>query len=735
MTNSNPDLSIRRTTRPVTPAPSPIQRLLPTAVFKKFTAVAWTKTRWDDLWSFNRYLQPVNATEAMLPGQSKATFTYDYGEIKREDRSLFETYNTNRNIEDQYVAIMAVPADRAPYTLWVGIIPHQQMEIHNTRVAGGVAIPSGVQTVTAYGMQYILDRRSIEGAIVAGLYDKDGLGTVSTPITIGHTPSFNVSNRQSRIIGGNRSISKMLLDDGNATYGFGDLNEASFWSIRDIIEYLLFWSDNRNGQEPSFVSAGHTGMQSYLESTIKVVRHAGRSVLSIINGLIDRKRGMGAVLRFSHGSQDQNYLPVPGSLIELYMFSMTDTPITIGTVTFPKNTVRESVLLDNKIGQQSVVILDRTKTFDEIIVQGNLVQSCFSVATGLGTGDPDSPGAWPLHPDGETRFASVPALSDKRYVKIEPAWSPENQSIYLAGDDVARKDVLLNKVFREFRIPPKFNWISEAGDVLAPTFEDDGSMSSQLERFWWNGQQRFLGELPIQDPADVGEAEPNPKFLKPFVVFQILNDPKHIEKWVDSHDPGVFANIPSASLHASDRNMSFNIKISPAHYIAQNHFDGATRSNQKPRLDYNRMFATVALETDQRVTVRVRTNQGNGNKRLIIQIDDAHVWLVAPGTIMGVDASGGLRMYDGDLVVRDDTDRLRHVAALAAAWYSKPRLGLNLRFEGLYLFHEPGNFIETLSINNVTSEVGTVISERSWDFINMTTMIQTATIELDVSKL
>lgn len=89
---------------------------------------------------------------------------------------------------------------------------------------------------------------------------------------------------------------------------------------------------------------------------------------------------------------------------------------------------------------------------------------------------------------------------------------------------------------------------------------------------------------------------------------------------------------------------------------------------------------------------------------------------------------------------RDDTDRLRKVAELAASFYGEERARLTLPLAGLVDVHPLGTFIKTVVTNTTppglaTRQVHSVVTQRSWQFgEDQRTTIQTGHMELDVRK-
>jgi len=156
-----------------------------------------------------------------------------------------------------------------------------------------------------------------------------------------------------------------------------------------------------------------------------------------------------------------------------------------------------------------------------------------------------------------------------------------------------------------------------------------------------------------------------------------------------------------------------------------------------PEFDYEKMIVTVCAESDNRPTVTAATaiHDQRHNRRKVIRLEDAHLWLVAPGTITGVNNNGSLAVYSGEKVIRDDTGRLRQVLALAKAWYGRDRAALTYTRRGILNDFDLGIFIRSALVNQGYQDIGSCVSERRWDFVRQTTTIRTGHLELDVTRL
>ena len=251
-----------------------------------------------------------------------------------------------------------------------------------------------------------------------------------------------------------------------------------------------------------------------------------------------------------------------------------------------------------------------------------------------------------------------------------------------------------------------------------------------------NAGHTWRRQLPLVVPGAGEEAEPT--YLAPFILFQILEEGDGQYEWMMGNKPR--ADHKPCQFTLIDQGLAMDIRYRPNHYHAKNHFLGDTQV--LPKLDYDSMIATVCLETDTRPAVDVLLGApGVGrNRTLTIAVPNVEVWIIATGTVLGINeevGEGGLRglnVYRGTRIVRDDTDRLRHVAALAKAVYGKHRKAVNVRYRGLRRSHSLGTYVVAAWQDQIRHGVESVVTQRVMDYENNRTAVKTGFLELDFSK-
>jgi hypothetical protein len=694
-------------------------------VFPKWRTAVYMKETWTGGWVHIPYLRALSARYAAFPGKSTAQLRFDYGSMTREDRQFFWNYR-QRGLHDYFICIKALPSDSPGFVLWTGVVPAHAFQVFASKIDGTTVTISGNEILTAHGFEYFLARRRVNGGWV---YDADA--SPYTAVNIGWAPSFNERHPRGAALLGNRSKSKIVTDAPpiSLSYGFGSAVDGSTlpyrWSVRDIIEYLLEWSNPSGGAEPLFVLAGPDqdpyDLIGYLDGLYDVVPQEGRSVWELLKKLLDRRRGIGAVLSPSLSGSDG--MPDGSHPVTLYVFSMTDVPSQVGNFTFPANPFWVDLTLDQNVQlQRAIVEIDSLNTYDEIVVEGERVVSCFTAEINPGTGR----------------------------APIEPAWPAADETAYKAADDDkrSRKNDRWERVYRMFRLPDDFDW--SGARAFNPAFDDDGNIQPTTIAPFWNQMHRLLDWLPIRSSAAMAAESVVPGMTRPLVFCETFDeDGEATGKWVWVESPPINDRIgeagenvyEKADLTIHDREGLVEVRYETQHYLARNHFDpdpDQDDSRKAPVFDYEHMVVTMAVEADSRPRVRVATQVAGGlvGRTLTIRVPGVQVWIVGTGsTAIALNDDSSLAYYTGSGVERDDTDQLRAVAALAKAVYGKRRAAIRMTELGLWATVDVGTMIRAVMVNQAQTIVNAVLTEISWDCVKATTTVQTGFLDLDTRRV
>lgn len=726
----------------------------------RYCTVAWVKTNWADPaedWQWADWLTPVGLQMSDFHGRSQATFLYNYGEIQRKGATTpVQSYpRPDRNL---YVTIMVQPLPPLlAFCLWCGVIPAEQLRIGGSREdsSTGEKLPAGVQTLTARGFEFLLERRGLDGAAVVAPGQEEEEETDWQFIR--RVPTFNERLPRGGQRGGNRSQYPINYTGPGitrpATYGFGsDLNgnEPYRWSARDIINYVLTWTDEYDDaegdpltDEPHFILGGSFpfALWSVLGGIYPTVRAERRNAWEILKEVIDRRQGLGASFAWS---LDGDGWPDGSQPIEIRLHSLVGEPINVGGATLPANPRRIDLVIDEARDiDTATVSISAVSAYDRIVVQGEPVRSCFTAAVHQPIPEPPEDPPDPPGLAGERNLAAC-----------TPAWPTADQTAYEAADDAQRRRERYNRVFRMFRLghadDAQFDWQTKGIEPhqLNPAIDDNGQVQIDSPGPFGNLEGRLLGELPISEPSDVAGEVSQQRFMKPFALCELLDeDGAPTGSWVTAHAPpepgagdaedeGVDRPDVSADVSVQDRGFEFDVHFRQGnHVLGRNHFTPGEEvyPTQEAVFDYFWMLVTVCAETDNRPTVIVDTGVSDHfrSRTKVIQIPDAHLWLVAPGTVIGINDDGTPTIYAGEQIARDDTGLLRQVAAMASAYYGRERASLELTRKGLRLDYELGMFLTSVLVNQQYQDVGAPLAALEFNFKEQTTTIRTGHFELD----
>lgn len=646
---------------------------------------------WSGAWTPVPYLEPIRHVTRAAPGMSEARFLWRYGNVKREDQTAFAPV-TPQELNGQYVKIEIVRATGIT-PVFYGIIDDDALNVHAATTA-----PSGDQELQAWGLEYLLDRYTIRRA-------KFNEGT---PTFVERIPEFNRRHKVGYSLLGNRTHA---TGDGNV-FEFGSYGDV--WSNRQIIESLLVW--NLPDSAPDFLLAGQDEVLDQLEHVHRFP--CGTTLRAAINKLIDRRRGLGWMVRVRPGSGSTEG-------VQIWVFSTLDEAVAVGAVQLQPNAEAVSYTLDSERNLDEVVVTRHSsQKFDRVVMLGGYLKSIFSI------GKPDST-LEDAFPAGLQTDYKTGASGASDYAGLA------SNELKAARNDEARTEDRFDRL-GAFRIP--LSWDGTTGDGAGGvakqcallTAKDDGSTLNTPVLMWLHGRE-LLNHLPglevgkdyTTDPpgaADLPATGADPEMRKPFALIKFENRWRYLDKLSEHAEAN--KTFPNASVRMLDGEAGLQVDIRPRHLLMKNHWSGAEPAlygnalfDEANVMDYDEMLATVALETDQRLRIIMRDEQSTGDRELRIELDELELVYLAPNTVVGVDVNGNLRKAPPNgTFVRDDRDRLRAAAALAWAWYRRPRASVRISATGYTPIVPVGALLKAVQNASDTREVGTVVTSETWEY-------------------
>lgn len=497
-----------------------------------------------------------------------------------------------------------------------------------------------------------------------------GARTAADAQPTSYMPPFNF--RQSRGPGliGNRTTD----GDENGIYYFGGF---ALWSALDTLNYLI------NYHAPNNIPISLGGQFDILDSIHAVWSLEGLTLKQAFDKLIDRRRGLGWTLRTTDDGAT------------IHVFTLFAEPVELPDITIAGNAEIFSIdWSGSHLYADTIIEQSTANRFDTIIVQGARVKTCFSVADELIEG-----------------------------------WNNGQETLYNAvtGDDetfadIARGADSLRNVYQHQVLPKDWNWMANDGKPVSIAIDENGDFDYAVSAPALP-PTTLLRALPVPDTGPDGEIE----YLEPAAWIKC---PDLDDAWVRTDLLGDNGQ-PALSLRMLDHRCGIELKGAVPHLLAKDIFEDEL-TNYEPAYSYLDVVATVAIETDTRVSVTKRLSDGANT--LTIDVPWAELWLVIPGTITNFDADGEPEMSPGE-ITRDDRPQLRAIAALAAAWYGTPRAVVRWTEKRYSTLIIPGMLCENATSSWQQAAVNTAVTSVQFDFRAISTTIQTNYGELDFAVL
>lgn len=676
----------------------------------------YTKQLWADPWSLRPYLRAPECTFACGPDMSSARLEYKYGRIMRHDAHNYAIF-TPLELSDRYVKI---EIDDGP--TWYGVVVDQQNDRSGESLKNGNEVVTGTQTIQCRGLEFLLHRKIIDSSIVTR-----GAGEVTIERAIGFNLGGGLPASSDKI--GNRSE---LGGTKGCKIFASDLKEAEEWTAADILEYLIAYHvpGDINDVDSLGWFANFLQYSGILQHHSPALQAHGKSFFQVLNELIDRRRLMGWYVRVDPNNEAPE--------IVVFTFNRNVVALPLGIVPPNTNTVANWDFDQNNLVQRFILATDDASRFDRVIARGEPQGGCFTVSVVNGNLEPD----WS---DAQKAIYEAGATADAAYIASDDPYYRHSANQRVRGTDETKK------VFRYFRVPLDFSGFVGA-NAIWPRYEPllQSYITLQCREFWWPGI-RFQDRLPLRiehdysgfvtPPAvtDVMKNGSKWEYQRPFVFYQEPGEPAYyidrpVRGQIDTEmESG--GHFWTASLRMQDDAFGIIIDAPLAHLIAKDSFtpaDDDDATDYEAAIDYSYIYATVFAEGDAFAEAAWPEQLLNVDyvKDLILNVPNARVDYVAPGTYVGIDNTGAAITSLGGFV-RDDTDYLKNVARTAFEWYSDPRLSISVTIRDLAEERTRGELILAVGGANNSETINSVVTSCSYDMRAGTATYVTQFAELD----
>lgn len=717
----------------------------------------------DNSWTEQPSLHVNRLSTVAGPDIDTAELEFDYGIYA--DQSKVSPLSLDRS----YVRIILRDTDSEPdnptvtqmkdnaFLVWYGIIEVDERDAGGTRTINDVVVPTGTQKFTAYGLLRELELTFVTESVV----EKSGGGfqTINRgiPFNLQKGSQFPDRGNSTELTGGPAGTTPIF-----SFAPFTD-DDSNRWDAQDALQYTLEYDAPKdiNGIK---VYEWQTFFQGFLLDWFDItVERDSRSVKDIIDDLLDRRRLVGYYVQ---GIEDAS-----GFHAELNVFSFNDKVIDLGrtqqimanprqfTLDFESSFDVEIALLSNNSAHRADVVNVRgapiTTTFS-CFRQGGFLETAWSSAdeTTFVDGAKNTAGYADLSIEDKQKrnqiARSLESLKDvyEKFV-IADDWDlvvpddieGEGSSYYVAVETVIAENI---------------------GTRI--DFDFDASDANNIPAELWHKGKRFLRFLPIRedDTDDLSE------YKDPLVVFRTDEGPPKVWEFGDKlNTKSAFAADDdvrqfSARLIMLEKELGFRVEVGAAGAQQLIAFDDwALQTPETTKEEYDplttegngvsnqNMIVTVALEWDNRVIETAFPSnppsqaelQSKQARELFIDVPDARLDFILPGTVTDIDDAGALVQSPNGKILRDDRFRLSKIAKVAAEWYGVKRQALQLRYRQL---RPPTNGTDKIQIGDLITSIGAVYSDPdvnsvvtsiTYEFIGSpTTTLETSFAHLDLSN-
>lgn len=621
--------------------------------------LVYAKAAWSDDWQFAPELQLVHATAATA-GQDldTATIRRRYGLVKQPWQSSAAAVAAI-DLTDWWVRV-DVLTDAGQQTIWTGRVSGEARDVF-----GSDNGPAGVQNWVAYGPLQILRK-----VYVSRSFFKKWEADETIPdeeVELGWLQAMNDRHGD-----GTEPYNRSATRGDDEVYLYG---VRAPWSHKDYAEYLLkkFVDESADGG-PAWTLAGQVDA---LDDLGEVIRwRPTQSVAEMLAALISPAFGL-----------DYRVEAVEDGF-QVRVFALNDQEFSYNGHTLPRNpstvTVRSGQTGDHL---QTRLILSQDHGYKTLRVIGGRLVVCFSLRAELAPNRGEQGSSGPAEPtlEGKWNSAAETAYKYGAGALTHPLYKGA------AYHDIVRQAEQFRNVYQAFGAPAKWDMASA---TLAPVpRKDTGEGLEDDPADYQQEVRRTLNWLPLQAGYDytvdppTNDSNPNkhvPEYLPP--AAWIANMPAENEEqtgyqWLPVDQLGI-------SVSAARKDWGIQLNCSPNHLVAFGDFYASASvkpTNTPPAYDYRTMACTIAIETDQRLTLEFALPGAKPSDGVLeVEAPGAEWWWLAPNTILGIDPDNPRQFLLAEpQPLRNDVDRLGIVAAGTIARYYASRARAEIVAKGL----------------------------------------------------
>ena len=686
--------------------------LFPPGVQTAGATRVYLKQRWDHPWSLIPGLQCLEASKTVSPALPVATLFWKYGMVKTP-KDIGLTLYAKQAIKRWFVKIEIDTADSASPWRWYGVVE----DIADRWGGNASGIATGSQQITCYGLEKLLADRVITTSHIW----VNGIAT-----RIGRALTFNWQGRPNRT----------KIGDGITHLFEANTSEAEFWSVKDIVEYLLEYEIPAAYDGYNAIPFEVDGDLSFLDWDRAIVPQDGMTTYHLLSRLLDRRRLVVWWLDVREGSGQQGTV-----LLKFASLADTDVVVSVDDKVIPSNSEIRHLRCGSDPMTRVTVVDAETRRYDQVRVIGPRIR----VVGTFSLQDQTLVAGWKTTDQSEY---DAGASTDPSYPGASTA---EKQRM----NEEVRSSPKLADVYRIWVLPTE--WDGRVGDGLGgqknPLFLhrtnnpfDDDSYTP------YTPDMRFEESLPLKKGVDYsggnianGNAE-LPKSPSEEIPPIVLMKRPDNGRWVSATELGAISETeiidtrdnPRFSLDVTMAREVPGIRLQvlgqPQHAIAYGLFVPLPEDYDVGQFDVSAggMVATLSLPSDWYVeTVWPKFDDETApeldavRQKIIHSPDRAHQVYVAPQTVVGVKADGTLIRSDGGWIGKDDFDQLESVARVAASWYTREHIIVHLTTGRVLSPTE-------VDLGNMIGEVGTGSGSQQYREAN--SVVTSITVEYPLTE-
>ncbi len=561
--------------------------------------------------------------------------------------------------------------DATPY--WYGVI--QSHSIQPTGDVGGQALWECMDLSSALDQIVIGNGFCMptQAALIAS-------GTV---VQLGFLPEFN------KLPNGDRSAAQWAINGSNVyVHDLATVRgTGTYWTGRQILDMIMathaqpYYSPDQPMTGWEWAISDPDNCLTYVPESLDL---DGCTVLEAVNTIVNPRRAM------------TWYLSVVAGVATINVVSTTPTALAAGTFTVPMSSRQCALDTTNNPWISNLSIeFDDSQTCDVLAVQGN-------------------------HPwAGITTEYS--GLSSTTMIGQDDTWGGWTAAQFAIWDDGDKHNAHgAEPVWRVFNIAK--DWSGEqrpyaGGNVgLADTLDRSAINDSAYGYQGLNGTRRHTGgsEAP---PAAVLKTERHLPIGLGFINNRLGDRQPPILVTYDGSD--------YVSQVAEEESYQVSVNDEPPRVEASSSDNGNWLKENIGDVANAKIYFTIGVRESKPLIVSWHRNPADWPRALprtkVINVKKAEKWYMVQDCVTGVNTAGTAVTTSGaEVVIRDDTNTLRSVLAMARSWFTTPSVSATWTDRGAHDVadtYRPGRLLNTLQVGGLTVggrvyDVNNVITKR-----------------------